>query len=220
SSILTVLGSSAAFKLDEPRTRPIPTQARRAKVEEERMEYLVRTCAILAGPCGRPSSRRLGYDVALPGRSRRMSVRPLILAACLVASTAGAQTPSPTPQPQLTVIKAARLFDGKGDATITGAVVVIEGSTIKAAGAGLSVPPGAEVIDLGDATLLPGFIDAHVHLTGESGDNWYKDAIEGLRRNLPETAIRATELARKTLMAGFTTVRNVGASDFVDVGLR
>jgi imidazolonepropionase-like amidohydrolase len=151
-----------------------------------------------------------------------MSFRASIVAGCLVATplTAQPQTPASSPPPRVTVVKAARLFDGKGDATVAGAVVVVEGSMIKAVGAGLSVPPGAEVIDLGDATLLPGFIDAHVHLTGESGDNWYKDAIEGLRRNLPEAAIRATELARRTLMAGFTTVRNVGANDFVDVGLR
>jgi len=82
------------------------------------------------------------------------------------------------------------------------------------------VPAGASVIDLGDATLLPGFIDAHVHLTGESGDNWYADAVNGLRRGVPEQAIRATEYARKTLLAGFTSARNVGAGDWIDVGLR
>ena len=147
-----------------------------------------------------------------------MRLHLLISVALVAAPTLAAQTPSPSPPPEVTVIKAARLFDGKGDGTVAGAVVVVEGSTIKAVGG--PVPPGAKVVDLGDATLLPGFIDAHVHLTGESGDNWYKDAIEGLRRNLPEAAIRATDFARKTLLAGFTTVRNVGANDFVDVGLR
>jgi imidazolonepropionase-like amidohydrolase len=76
------------------------------------------------------------------------------------------------------------------------------------------------VIDLGDATLLPGFIDAHVHITGESSDNWYADTVSGLRRTVPEQAIRATELARRTLLAGFTTIRNVGAGEWIDVGLR
>jgi imidazolonepropionase-like amidohydrolase len=77
------------------------------------------------------------------------------------------------------------------------------------------------VIDLGVATLLPASsTDAHVHLTGEIGDNWYKDVVDGLRRGVPEQALRATEFARRTLMAGVTTVRNVGAGDFVDVGLR
>jgi imidazolonepropionase-like amidohydrolase len=57
-------------------------------------------------------------------------------------------------------------------------------------------------------------------MTGEGGDNWYKDVVDGMRQTVPEQAIRATAFAQKTLMAGFTTVRNVGAGDYVDVGLR
>jgi imidazolonepropionase-like amidohydrolase len=147
-----------------------------------------------------------------------MGFRLLTLAVCLAAPAVGAQTAAPTPE--VTVLRAARLFDGKGDSTSARAVVVVEGGTIKAVGTGLPVPPGAKVIDLGDATLLPGFIDAHVHITGESGENWYKDAVDGLRRSLPEEAIRSTELAMRTLQAGFTTVRSLGAREFVDVALR
>ena len=112
------------------------------------------------------------------------------------------------------------MFDGRGDSTVPNAVVIVESGRITAAGSGLAVPAGARVIDLGDATLLPGFIDAHVHLTGESADDWYRAAVEGLRRTVAEKAIRATEFAHRTLMAGFTTVRNVGADDSIDVGLR
>jgi imidazolonepropionase-like amidohydrolase len=119
-----------------------------------------------------------------------------------------------------TALKAARVFDGTSDRAIANGVVLVEGGRIKAVGAGLAVPAGATVIDLGDATLLPGFIDAHVHLTGESGDNWYADTVNGLRQNVPEQAIRASEYARRTLMAGFTTIRNVGAGEWIDVGLR
>jgi imidazolonepropionase-like amidohydrolase len=144
-----------------------------------------------------------------------------IAAAALPLALAGRAWAQPAPAaPEVTVLKAARLFDGTKDTAIRQGVVVIEGGRIKAVGSDLSVPAGATVIDLGDATLMPGIIDAHVHLTGESGDNWYKDAVDGLRRGVPEQAIRASELARKTLMAGVTTVRNVGAGDFVDVGLR
>jgi imidazolonepropionase-like amidohydrolase len=124
------------------------------------------------------------------------------------------------PSPGVIVIKAARLFDGRGETAVRDGVVIVDGGTIKAAGSGLAAPPGARVIDLGDATLLPGFIDAHVHLTGESSDNWLSDTVGGLRRSVAESAIRATELARRTLSAGFTTVRNVGAEDYIDVGLR
>ena len=96
----------------------------------------------------------------------------------------------------------------------------MEGRTIKTVGSGLAAPAGATVIDLGDATLLPGFLDAHTHLTGESGDNWYVDAVTQLRRTVPEQALRASELARRTLLAGFTTVRDVGSTEYVDVALR
>jgi len=144
------------------------------------------------------------------------------LLALLVASSpaAWAQAPSPAPGAEVVVLKAARMFDGRGDATVPNAVVIVESGRITAAGSGLAVPVGARVIDLGDATLLPGFIDAHVHLTGESSDDWYRAAVEGLRRTVAEKAIRSTEFARRTLMAGFTTVRNVGAEDYIDVGLR
>ncbi len=145
------------------------------------------------------------------------------LLALLVASSpaAWAQAPSTSaPGAEVVVLKAARMFDGRGDVTVPNAVVIVEAGRITAAGSGLAVPAGARVIDLGDATLLPGFIDAHVHLTGESADDWYRAAVEGLRRTVAEKAIRATEFARRTLMAGFTTVRNVGAEDYIDVGLR
>src|SRR5664279_5047473 len=63
------------------------------------------------------------------------------------------------------VLKAARLFDGKSGALVTPGVVVVTGGKIVGVGTSAAVPPGAEVIELGDATLLPGFIDAHTHLT-------------------------------------------------------
>ena len=97
------------------------------------------------------------------------------------------------------VIKAARMFDGRSDTAITDAVIVVEGTTITAAGSRLAIPPGSSVVDLGDVTLLPGFIDAHTHLSDESSDDWNADTVTGLRRTVAEAALRASQFAERTL---------------------
>ena len=140
-----------------------------------------------------------------------------------VAQTGGntrATTATPTTPPRPLVIKAARIFDGKNERLITPGVVVIAGGRIQSVGATAVIPPGAEVIDLGEATLLPGFMDAHTHMSGESSDDWKQDELDGLKKSPPEQALEASELARKTLLIGFTTVRDLGSSDLIDVGLR
>ncbi len=149
-----------------------------------------------------------------------MKIRSILAVALLAPLPAFAQTAPRTSGSGITAIKAAWLFDGTHETAIRDGVVLVEAGRITAAGQQLPIPAGAEVIDLGNATLLPGFIDAHVHITGESGDNWYADVIDGLRQTIPEQSIRATVLARRTLDAGFTTVRNVGAGDWIDIGLR
>ena len=121
-------------------------------------------------------------------------------------------------QTQVTVIKSARMFDGKGDRMITPGLVVISAGKIQSVGG--AAPAAAKVIDLGDATLLPGFIDAHTHLTMDFDLDYNAARLKALDRTTAESAIRATVNARKTLMAGFTTVRDVGSADFLDVGLR
>src|SRR5215467_12674376 len=119
-----------------------------------------------------------------------------------------------------TVVKAERLFDGKSNALITPGVVVVTAGKIVAAGSGATIPAGAEVLDLGDATLLPGLIDAHTHLTGMHSDDWKQNKLDGLEKPIAEMALDASANARVTLMAGFTTVRDVGSHDYLDVGLR
>src|SRR5258708_22630085 len=118
------------------------------------------------------------------------------------------------------VLKAARMFDGKSNTLSTPGVVVVTAGKITGIGAQAAIPSGAEIIDLGDATLLPGFIDAHTHLTMMYSDDWKQNLIDGLRKTVAERALDASANARVTLMAGFTTVRDVGSSDFLDVGLR
>ena len=140
-----------------------------------------------------------------------------LLAAGLFCCTAVAQQPA---APATIVLKAAHLFDGRSGQLQDGGIVVVQGTRILAVGTAADAPAGARVIDLGDATLLPGFIDAHVHLSMEMGGNWYQQFYQDLMRFPAEDALRAAPYARRTLEAGFTTVRNVGSGDFIDIGLR
>jgi imidazolonepropionase-like amidohydrolase len=122
--------------------------------------------------------------------------------------------------PRTIAIKAAHLFDGKSDQVVSPGVVVVRDGKIVAAGATAAIPSGAEVIDLGNATLVPGLIDAHTHLTHERSADWKQDELDSFKKPIPQVAIEATAYAKRTLNAGFTTVRDVGASDLVDIGLR
>ena len=118
------------------------------------------------------------------------------------------------------VLKAARLFDGKSNSLITPGVVVVTDGKIAGTGSSASVPTEAEVIDLGNATLLPGFIDAHTHLTMTYSEDYARAALDALRKPIPEMALDASVNARTTLLAGFTTVRDVGSTEYLDAGLR
>ena len=130
-------------------------------------------------------------------------------------------TPAAALAPQRIVLRAARLIDGSGAAPIANAVVVIEGDRIKAVGTASSItlPTGARIIDLGDATLLPGFIDAHTHIIGRELSDPASDHAD-VSDYSSYAAIVGVENARRTLLAGFTTIRNVGAGQFDDMALR
>ena len=145
---------------------------------------------------------------------RRVSTGLLALLCALVLA-AGLSAAGKT-----TVIKAARMFDGKSGTITTPGLVVITDGKIAGVGAGASVPAGAEVIDLGDATLMPAFIDAHTHLTMSDDYDFRKVFIADLQEPLSELAIASTVNARKTLLAGFTLTRDVGSENQLDVGLR
>src|SRR3954468_11275812 len=119
---------------------------------------------------------------------------------------------------QPTAIHAARMFDARKGVIVQPGLVVVEGERIVQVGG--TAPAGAQRVELGDATLLPGLMDAHTHLTFESGPSWYRDTMDGLLRWPAEQAQYAAEYARRTLLAGFTTARDLGSGDFLDVGLR
>jgi imidazolonepropionase-like amidohydrolase len=124
------------------------------------------------------------------------------------------------PESQTVVLKAARLFDGRSNSLMTPGMVVVRDGKISATGANATVPAGTEVIDLGDATLLPGFIDAHTHLTFMHTIDYKQAALDGLQKTVAERTLDSIANAKLTLLAGFTTVRDVGSRDFIDVGLR
>ncbi len=123
-----------------------------------------------------------------------------------------------SPPKETVLIKAGRLVDVRSGRVLTDQAILIEGDRIKEVGpsGSVQVPAGTRVIDLSNATVLPGLIDCHTHLTGEPGHNGY----EALGISIPREALYGAKNAKLTLEAGFTTVRNVGASGYSDIALR
>ena len=160
-------------------------------------------------------------------RSYKLLLTALILI-CLCVSVLP-QNPAPIgirPEPPegkgVVALRAARLIDGTGAPPINNAIVIVANNKISVVGDANSVriPSGVKVIDLGNVTLLPGFIDAHTHLIGRVlGDP--EGDMAAVRDYDSFGAILGVLHARDTLMAGFTSVRNVGASGaFDDMALR
>src|SRR5690606_37309900 len=137
----------------------------------------------------------------------------------LIAPPASAQTADSAGPPAI-VLRAARLFDATTGRMRTDGVIVVQGERIVGVGRDAVAPAGSQVIDLGDATLLPGFIDVHTHLTSEYDPQYYRGVYDNLMRTQAEQALYAARWARRTLEAGFTTVRNLGGTYHVDIGLR
>lgn len=123
------------------------------------------------------------------------------------------------PAPARTLLHAGKLIDGRADTPRANVTITIEDERITQIVAGFTAPAdGDRVVDLKHATVLPGLMDLHVHLTSEqSGAAGY---AENLYLNPADKALRATTYARKTLLAGFTTVRDCGAADKLNLALR
>ncbi|TPW17765.1 MAG: amidohydrolase, partial [bacterium] len=121
---------------------------------------------------------------------------------------------------ELLVLKSRWLFDGASSSLSSPGLVVVDGNRIIGVGPGAAIPPGARTIDLGEATLCPGFMDAHTHLCHERTEDWKQDELDQFKKLIPQESLEASVFTRKTLMAGFTTCRDLGANDLVDVALR
>jgi imidazolonepropionase-like amidohydrolase len=140
-----------------------------------------------------------------------------LFAAFVAASAIGRNTEaqqSPATPPAPVMIRAARMLDVESGRIVANARVVVEGDRITAVNPA-SIPAGARVVDLGDVTLLPGFIDMHTHLSGEIGPNMLLGPVTETEL---DAAYTATRHARTTLMAGFTTVRDYGGAVTVALG--
>ena len=143
---------------------------------------------------------------------------------CVLASLVHKQSAAAQGGP--IAIRAARLIDGKSETVVNDAVVLVENDKITAVGPWLKISPDSKVIDLGDATLLPGFIDAHTHLLSEmDGTNLTLQDVEMLRivatQSTAQRALLGAKLGREDLEAGITTVRDLGNSGVNgDVALR
>ena len=148
----------------------------------------------------------------------------VLLATALTLSAAltdGARAEdAPATPPQRVAIHAARMLDVESGHIVANPLVLVEGDRIVSVSPGGSVPAGTQVIELGNVTLLPGLIDVHVHITGDSTvstGNYYRDI---LTRGPVDEAVVAHVFAKRTLDAGFTTVRSLGSDGYIDVALR
>ena len=139
------------------------------------------------------------------------------IAVLLISSLLFAPRPCAA-QALVTVVKAGRFIDVEAGKVLNNVVIVIRGTNIEAVGENLPLPAGTKVIDLSRMTVLPGLTDCHTHLIGNAAD---LDPLSELRKTAAQSAFESIPNARKTLEAGFTTVRDVGTyRALVDVALR
>ncbi|MBL8257943.1 MAG: amidohydrolase family protein, partial [Pseudoxanthomonas mexicana] len=136
---------------------------------------------------------------------------------CADAVQSQAAAPAPAAAPTVTVVRCDALIDVVAGRMLGATSLVIEGERVKSIEAGRAEIAGATVIDLPGQTCMPGWIDMHVHLSSETSAQAYS---EGFRLNPSDYAYRSTVFAERTLMAGFTTVRDLGTTDGVALSLR
>jgi imidazolonepropionase-like amidohydrolase len=141
---------------------------------------------------------------------------PLMCSAQQRAAAAAAVPAAPAPAP-VTAIRAGKFIDVQAGRVLANQIILIRGTKIEAVGANVAIPDGAKVIDLSKMTVLPGLVDCHTHLA----DLAEAEPLDVLQRTAAESAFAAIPNASVTLLAGFTTVRDVGVyRAFNDVAMR
>jgi imidazolonepropionase-like amidohydrolase len=120
-------------------------------------------------------------------------------------------------QSKIKAIKAGRLIDVVSGTILKNQIILIDNNLITEIGNNVSIPKDAEIIDLSNSTVLPGLIDCHTHMSGEPSEDYYGDIF---RKTSIDYAVRAPIYAKRTLEAGFTTCRDLGSADLIDISLR